>query len=77
MKALTVYSGDPIYHGGPSPQRVKAIDALTLKDYDDDRLYYREKLFAHWKPLVTEEDYRKLNAAVDVLAHVLEQEVKF
>ena len=62
--------GEMFYNGGPTPKRVRAIEALTFKD-EDDRMFYREKPYAHWKPLLTEEDYRRLNAAVEVLENAL------
>ena len=51
---------------GPSPSRLKAIDTLTKVD-EDDRMFYRERPRAHWKPLRTPGDYSRLNAAIDSL----------
>jgi hypothetical protein len=51
----------------PNLRRIQAIMALTDKDLSD-HLYWRATVYEGWRRLRTQEDYGRLNAAVDRLS---------
>ncbi len=61
-----------VWKGLPLRLRIQVILGLTRVDAESGKRYWRISIRDSWRPLWTEEDFRDLNRAADLMTEALQ-----